>query len=121
MKKVMLLITVSGFLFYSSCSNNKTQKQGHNPDTRNETSTNTKKDDSIDFLSLGNELMQNEKLDFLKKGLPAKDFQNNLGKPEEESKPEIWAADGRFHQKVKYPSRGIELDLIQEKDSSFVS
>jgi hypothetical protein len=52
----------------------------------------------------------------LKQNTSDTDVLKEFGKAEEESEAIIWGSDGLEHQAWKYPSQGIELDMV--KDSS---
>ncbi|MEE9905768.1 MAG: hypothetical protein K4305_10145 [Chlorobium sp.] len=59
-------------------------------------------------------LMQSERLGPLRLGLPAGQVLKALGKPDEKSECEVWAADGAEHQQWRYPAQGIVLGMVAE-------
>ena len=71
-----------------------------------------------DFSETGSGLMEKEKLGDMAMGLSYSETIEKLGEPEEKTEPEIWGADGEYHQTLKYNSKGIELDLVGEKEEN---
>lgn len=45
-------------------------------------------------------------------GLKYQQVLTKYGKPDKQTKAEIWGADGEYHQKVFYTTKGIEFDII---------
>lgn len=61
------------------------------------------------------DIMTNESIGNLKINLTAAQVLAELGKPTEQSKPELWGADGAIHQTWSYKNKGIDLDMAGEK------
>lgn len=70
-----------------------------------------------DYSEIGSAIMQSERIGELHYGLGLKKMIDLLGQPEEKSEPELWGADGEYHQTYQYPEKGIELDLIGKKET----
>jgi hypothetical protein len=64
--------------------------------------------------------MQNDGIGDIKIGLNIKNVEPLIGNPTEKTEPVIWGADGLTHQTLKYSSNGIELDIIQKPDSTYL-
>jgi hypothetical protein len=41
-----------------------------------------------------------------------------LGEPDAKTESELWGADGEYHQTYKYSKKGIDLDIIGEKEAN---
>jgi hypothetical protein len=102
-------------LFTISCNNSGTRKeQPSTTDSKNLSEDNSNKD----FSKIGFELMDKEKLGDISLGLPYNEIIDKLGEPEEKTEPEIFGADGEYHQTLIYNTKGIELDLIGEGEKN---
>ena len=73
----------------------------------------------VDYLKLGFDIMKNEAVGFLKIGLAAAEVLAGLGEPADKSPSRIWGADGLEHQKWRYPTQGIEFDMVK-REGAFV-
>lgn len=122
MNKVIrnLLIFSSICLLTLSCKNTKTEeknKQTIVQDSIVAIENNTDKDSDKQSDS-GFELMRTESLGELKLELGTTKIIELFGEPEEKTKPEIWEVDGEYRQDWKYSTKGIELTLKGEFDST---
>jgi len=125
-KKEMNKITRS-LLTYSciclltlSCKNAKTEEKNKPTNVQDSTvvtenNTNIVSDKQSDS---GFELMRTESLGKLKLELGTTKIKELFGEPEEKTKSEIWEVDGEYRQDWKYPTKGIELTLKGEFDST---
>lgn len=107
---------IAGILIFLaiSCNNSEMIKeQSLTTDSKNLTEVNSNKD----FLKIGFELMDKEKLGDISLGLSYNETIDKLGEPEEKTEPEIFGVDGEYHQTIKYNTKGIELELIGEKET----
>lgn len=59
-------------------------------------------------------LMQSEQLGSLRLGLSADEVLQALGKPDEKSERNVWAADGAEHQEWRYVAQGMVLGMNAE-------
>jgi hypothetical protein len=120
MKKLLIagLIIVGASLISCNGNNGSTKSQLSSQSSDNQLSQN--QDSSKDYSKLGFELSKKESIGELKLGIKIKDVEVIIGLPTEKSEPTLWQADGAIHQTVKYSEKGIELDLIQNPDSSFL-
>lgn len=77
--------------------------------------------DNKDYLDIGFGLMKDESLDFLKENLFDIVVLKKLGEPEEKSEAIVWGADGLEHQTWFYKIKGIELDMVRDKDNQVIN
>lgn len=68
-----------------------------------------------DYGAIGFELIRTEALGSMHDGLAGAEVVQALGEPEEKSEATEWGADGAVHQTWNYPSKGIELDMIENE------
>ena len=109
------MITGLLILLTISCNNSGTRKeQPSTTDSKSLTEDNSNKD----FSRIGFELMDKEKFGDISLGLPYNEIIDKLGEPEDKTEPEIFGADGEYHQTLKYNTKGIELDLIGEVEKN---
>ncbi len=64
-----------------------------------------------DYSAVGFELLKTEGLGELTVGISTKQVETILGKPNQQSKAEVWEADGYTHQMWTYKKHGLELDM----------
>jgi len=120
-KFTLYFLTFSCFcLLTLSCKNTKKEEKNKpiiindsTVVTLNNTDKATEKQPDSEF-----ELMKAESLGELKLELGTTKIKKLLGEPEEKTKPEIWEVDGEYRQDWKYPTKGIELTLKGEFDST---
>lgn len=98
-----------------SCKNTKIEEKNkpNIQDSISVTLNNLDKQSDSEF-----ELMRTESLGELKLELGTTKIKQLLGEPEMKSKSEIWEVDGEYRQDWKYPTKGIELTLKGEFDST---
>jgi len=103
-----------------SCKNTKTEEK-YKPTNVQDSTVVTKNntDNDVDKQSdNGFELMRTESLGELKLELGTTKIEQLFGEPELKTKSEIWEVDGEYRQDWKYPTKGIELTLKGEFDST---
>lgn len=103
-----------------SCKNAKTEEKNKLTNVQDYTSVtvdNTDKNAGKQSDS-GFELMRTESLGELKLELGTTKIKQLFGKPEVKTKSEIWEVDGEYRQDWKYTTKGIELTLKGEFDST---
>jgi hypothetical protein len=103
----IIILSLFALLIFSNCN---PLPQSSNKSSSDSTAIN----DSIqsDFANIGNQLLKTEKFGDLKLGLSYHNMVYFLGYPSKTSEPELWEADGKYHQTIFYQNKGIELDLI---------
>jgi hypothetical protein len=103
-----------------SCKNTKSEEKNKPTNVQDSTVvTENKTDIESDKQSdSGFELMRTESLGELKLELGATKIKKLFGEPEQKTKSEIWEVDGEYRQDWKYPTKGIELTLKGEFDST---
>jgi hypothetical protein len=113
MKTSLLIRLLFALIFIISCKSNHQTSKDSGLNERNHDSTNK------DYLSLGFELMQNEKFNNIRLGLKPDSLRILLGEPDKITTPEEWAAFGSDFKSYIYDSLGLKLDLILSPDSIF--
>jgi len=71
----------------------------------------------VDMETMGFYLEKNESFGEIKTGLEKKALLKLMGKPDDTTNVEMWAADGAYHQTWDYTKQGIKLDMIGKPDS----
>ncbi len=130
---IVAVFSLFGLLLFSHCNSgtiNTATDQGtletKSSDTLQVTSETTmpqpggKEEEAVekDYGTIGFELLKTEGLGELTIGLSTKQVETLLGKPTNQSKPEVWEADGYTHQMWTYKKHGLELDMSGETASS---
>jgi hypothetical protein len=69
-----------------------------------------------DYLQIGFGLMKNETIGNLAVGISESELLTLLGEAEQKSTAKVWAADGNEHQSWFYPSKGIDIDMVERRD-----
>lgn len=69
------------------------------------------------FLKIRFEIIVKESVGKLKIGLSLVNTIELLGVPELKGEPELWDADGEYHQMFSYKMKGIDVDIIGESNS----
>ena len=113
-RNIMILSCIC--LLTLSCKNATTEEK--NKPTIVQDSTVATVNSTDKQLDSGFELMRTESLGELKLELGTTKIKKLFGEPEEKTKPEIWEVDGEYRQDWKYPTKGIELTLKGEFDST---
>lgn len=114
MNKVSLyLLIFSCFcLLTLSCKNTKTEEKYKPTNVQYSTLVTENNTDN------GFELMRTESLGELKLELGTTKIEQLFGEPELKTTSEIWEVDGEYRQVWRYPTKGIELTLKGEFDST---
>ena len=122
MNKVIrnILILSCICLLTLSCKNAKTEEKNKTTIVQDSTVvTVNNTDNEVDKQSDSEfELMRTESLGELKLELGTTKIKQLFGEPEVKTKSEIWEVDGEYRQEWKYPTKGIELTLKGEFDST---
>jgi hypothetical protein len=112
------IIIFLAFLIFS-CDRSRPKQTVQKVDSTSDQSTQNH-DSSHDYLKLGFELMHSESIGGLRLGLNTTDLEAKIGTPNEKTAPTYYGADGLNHQTYKYTSMGLEFDLVQKPDSSYM-
>lgn len=76
---------------------------------------------TIDFGSIGFELIEKEAIGALKLGMTDQAVIKELGEAEKKSEAIVWGADGLEHQSWYYEAKGIELGMVKYEGNQIVS
>ena len=106
------------FLLALSCKNTKTEENDKKSNVQDSTIVTIDSTQKDGLLDIGFELMNTESLGDLKLELGTEKIKELFGEPQEKTKPEIMEVDGEYRQDWKYPTKGIELTLKGEFDST---
>lgn len=128
MKRLPLIMAIAmcSIMLTFSCnsSNSSTEVNDSSADTiTDETKSNvdetvSKADENLeakDFSEIGDYLMHNEKFADLALELSIEDVIKIYNTPDEKTEPELWGADGFYHQTFKYNTLGFELGFSGEE------
>ena len=119
MKKITLNnIIIACFLFIATSCNNVNTNDNTSISTTNDSTLSIAINNESQLEEIGIQLMKSESVGGIQLGLGINQVIKILGNPSEKSNPEIWEADGEYHQNFSYVKDGLDLDFIGQSESN---